>query len=68
MLKDRNLNTMKILQGKNIPKEYEIGEATNFKFNEKGAKASKVVEEKDWGKASDKALDQRMKELGIILE
>jgi len=71
MLKDRNLSTIKILQGKNIPKEYEIGEATNFKFNEKGvkaSKASKVEEEKDWSKASDKALDQRMKELGIILE
>jgi len=68
MLKDRNLRTMKILQGKKIPKEYEIGEATNFEFNEKGAKASKVEKEKDWSKASDKALDQRMKELGIILE
>lgn len=69
MLKDRNLRTMKILQGKKIPKEYEIGEATNYEFNEKAlGKDSKVEEEKDWSKASDKALDQRMKELGIILE
>ena len=30
MIKDRNLSLMKSLQGKNIPKEYELGEATSY--------------------------------------
>ena len=58
MLKDRNLKTMKLLQGKNIPKEYEIGEASNFEFNEKATKATlKPI--------SEMSREEKLKELGL---